>query len=260
MLARLTILLLVALRDAVEGASLQINDWYELPIAVGQSATLDFCLYASCERFSLVFASDTDELNRLTFWFDGEDLQKVDVDSPHYVLVPSPPPVIGGCRESDVKSLRLNVSFRENAFDVQIGRQVVIRPKGNSSTSMRLLLPQRGACCLSTGKLSIGNETLVEPVKENSLVPTTSVSPYSTRYRSLFIGRRVPPAPEPTAKLEIQRPSWTDVVNREWSISFLICSISVLVMMVTMVSLGIVIFIYVQIKPSTSRRSILIEG
>ncbi|VDL87536.1 unnamed protein product [Nippostrongylus brasiliensis] len=51
---------------------LQINQWHEIPMLPCQRATLDFSLFGTCERFSLVFTSDRIELNRLSFTFDGE--------------------------------------------------------------------------------------------------------------------------------------------------------------------------------------------
>ncbi|KAK6018673.1 hypothetical protein OSTOST_15732 [Ostertagia ostertagi] len=96
-------------------------------------------------------------------------------------------------------------------------------------------------------------------VVERSFTPTAPTAPPSTRHRSLFVGLRIPPVPKPTPAQDIQRLSWTDVVNREWSITFLICSISVLVIMIAMVGFGIVVFLYLQIKPPLSKRCYLIE-
>uniref|UniRef100_W6NTX4 Protein T05C12.11 n=1 Tax=Haemonchus contortus TaxID=6289 RepID=W6NTX4_HAECO len=271
MLPDLVKLLIFTLIQAAELALLRINRWYELPMVAGQRAVLDFNLYLTCERFSLIFASDIDDLNRLTFLFDGEDLRKVDVDSPDYVTVPSPPPVIGGCRETDFKALQVNVSFREHTFEVQIGRQIAIRPKSNTSETMRLLLPQKGACCLVSGVLMLGNESLTESILSNSedireanfskqsFIPTTSTPSYNTKHRALLVDMRIPPSTKPTRAPDVRQVSWTEMVNREWSVSFLVCSISVSVVMIVMVTLGIVIFLYVQIKPPTSKRCHLIE-
>ncbi|VDO21587.1 unnamed protein product [Haemonchus placei] len=258
MLPDLVKLLLFALIQAAEGALLRINKWYELPMVAGQRAVLDFNLYLTCERFSLIFASDIDDLNRLTFLFDGEDLRKVDVDSPDYVTVPSPPPVIGGCRETDFKALQVNVSFREHTIEVQIGRQVAIRPKSNTSEIMRLLLPQKGACCLVSGALMLGNESLTESILFDSdgafrllidireanfskqpFTPTASTPSYNTKHRALLVDMRIPPSTKPTRAPDVRQLSWTEMVNREWSVSFLVCSISVSVVMVVMVTLGI---------------------
>ncbi|ETN86783.1 hypothetical protein NECAME_16127 [Necator americanus] len=60
--------------------------------------------------------------------FDGSDLQKVDVDSPPYVEIPSPPPVFGGCRELISRAKKLEVRLHE---------QVIIRPKRNSSNVVK---------------------------------------------------------------------------------------------------------------------------
>ncbi|VDP34000.1 unnamed protein product [Heligmosomoides polygyrus] len=56
-----------------------------------------------------------------------------------------------------------------------------------------------------------------------------------------------------------QEVAMTDMVNREWSIPFLVCSISVLVVMVTMVGLGLALFLYLQTRPPPSKRFYSIE-
>lgn len=268
-IAALASALLFTLLRAVNGRLLQVNEWHEIPMVAGLRAKLDLSLFMSCERFSLVFASDL-ELDRLTFVFDGERVQKVEVDTPEEVDLPFRPPVVGGCREVDRKHLRLNLSSGTNGFDVQLDSEVVIRPRRNGTENLTILLPQKSACCLIRGILLMDNEmefTPTPPKKHKATrfrtdKPSTrqsSTSSKSSDFQRLFTGLHIDVTPKTTTGHNFQLISWTDMVNREWSIPFLVCSISVLVVMVTMVGLGLALFLYLQTRPPPSKRFYSIE-
>ncbi|KAK6734317.1 hypothetical protein RB195_017847 [Necator americanus] len=253
------LLFLTFIQDAA-GKLLQINKWHEIPMEPGELATLDLNLFMSCERFSMLFASKDDELNRLKFIFDGEDLQKVDVDSPPYVEIPSPPPVFGGCREVDKKSLRIHLISRAKKLEVRLHEQVIIRPKRNSSNVVKILFPQKGACCMVRAILlkdgNALNFTLAPRKKQRPMKIRTE----STVDHRLITDARIQPTPKPTTSVhEYQLISWTDVVNREWSTSFLVCSISILIVMIAMITFGFCTFIYLQTRPNSGKKIYTIE-
>ncbi|EYC22865.1 hypothetical protein Y032_0016g2994 [Ancylostoma ceylanicum] len=285
-------LLLLAFLHGAVGRLLQINEWHEMPIEPGGEATLDLSLFMSCERFSMVIATEDEELNRLTFIFDGEDLRKVDVDSQLDIEIPSPPPVIGGCREIDRKFLRINLIPRARKLEVRLHEQVIIRPKRNSTEKVKILFPQKRACCLIRGILLTDDDVLeltpIPPRKQRPVrIRTEHVSSGNTKAEQmvnlrktskgdpfarlsvtsshtvdhrLITDARIQPTPKPTTSVhEYQLISWTDMVNREWSISFLVCSIFILIIMVVMISFGFCMFVYLQTRPDGGKKQYTIE-
>ncbi|KAL6735108.1 hypothetical protein Aduo_005583 [Ancylostoma duodenale] len=240
----------------------------------------------------MLFDTGDEELNRLTFIFDGEDLQKIDVDSPFGIEIPTPPPVIGGCREIDRKFLRINLIPRSRKLEVRLHEQVIIRPKRNSTDVVKILFPQRRACCLIRGILLTDDDVLEFtpiPTKKQrpmrirtehhssdstkaeqmvNLKKTSKGDPFArlpvtsshtVDYR-LITDARIQPTPKPTTSVhEYQLISWTDMVNREWSVSFLVCSIFILIIMVAMISFGFCMFIYLQTRPDGGKKHYTIE-
>ncbi|VDK50217.1 unnamed protein product [Cylicostephanus goldi] len=61
-------------------------------------------------------------------------------------------------------------------------------------------------------------------------------------------------SPKPSTSQKYQRLSWTEVVNREWSTSFIICSTCIAIMMVVMIIFGICTFIYLQTQPRGGKK------
>uniref|UniRef100_A0A1I7WBM9 Protein UL42 n=1 Tax=Heterorhabditis bacteriophora TaxID=37862 RepID=A0A1I7WBM9_HETBA len=57
-----------------------------------------------------------------------------------------------------------------------------------------------------------------------------------------------------TSSHEYQLLSWTDIVNREWSTAFLVCSFVILTIMIVMVVFALSMFVYLQTKPKRGRR------
>ncbi|CAJ0606689.1 unnamed protein product [Cylicocyclus nassatus] len=215
------------------GKFLQVNKWHEFLLLSDEQVTLDLSLFMSCERFSMLVATDRHDLSRLNLTFNEEELYKVDVDSPETFEVPSPPPVVGGCRETNRKSLRITLISRINKIEIRLQEQVITRPKHNYSDTIRILLPQKQACCLILGNLS--NERVTsKPTFRPMMGDQTS--------------------PKPSTSEKYQRLSWTEVVNREWSTSFIICSTCIAIMMVVMITFGICTFIYLQTQPRGGKK------
>ncbi|CAB3403966.1 unnamed protein product [Caenorhabditis bovis] len=170
---------------------LRINEWHTMNIGEQGSALVDLHLFETCERFSIVFATEKHELTRFRFKFDDDLIRKIDVDSLEHVKIPHPPRLIGSCRENARKVIRIDINNVNDSTVFRVADQTFRRPFEQIAGNMRV--PNR--------RISIDDIRLINR--------TSTTKPK-------FSG------------------SWTHIVNKEWSITFILCAIVVSAIMLFM--------------------------
>ncbi|CAD6198774.1 unnamed protein product [Caenorhabditis auriculariae] len=270
--------LFILFPGAVFARLLRINEWYSFKF--DSHAILDVNVFATCDKFTMIFGTEKDELTRLRFRFDDLFLKKLDVDSLDHIELPRTSKVDGGCREMRRKALRINVTANENEIEFRIADQVIKRPFELPVRKLQVAIPQNVPCCLIRGLLLTDIQGLMTPTAVSNLQRVSSkfrvtVQKSTTAKSQMILATSTPRSnsiSKGTEELEVERmpstsqtpsddssassttssgitKSWTHTVNEEWSTTFIVCCTVITGLMSTLVLFGVFMFFYLMTKP-----------
>ncbi|PIC44236.1 hypothetical protein L5515_013401 [Caenorhabditis briggsae] len=254
---------------------IRVNEWHDIPItgADYEESLIDFHLFATCEKFSVLFKTEPEGSSRFEFSYYDVTLKKIDVQSVgNQIEIPETPKVLGSCRENNRKILRVKIRTTNDTIIFKIDDQVIRRPFDSSLHKVRILIPQSVACCLiralflSNADLDaytsvstrfvtssrIASKRLLEVFDLSSTPPpiATSATPPTTdpnKWSKFTLGKN-PTVSSSTAEPKPES-SWTHAVNKEWSITFVLCSIIVCTIMLFLAVFGTFTVFYLMTKP-----------
>ncbi|CAI2323830.1 unnamed protein product [Caenorhabditis sp. 36 PRJEB53466] len=196
--------------------------------------------------------------------------------------------MLGTCREKNRKILRIKVRTSNETIVFKIGDQLFRRPYDPSQDQFRVLIPQSVPCCLIRA-LYLSNSDLkayssASTVYENSMLrvtggaratfpyqkieptsvipPTTSLGTeftfnYTNQWSKFTLGKN--PTVSSTSKPK-PRGSWTHAVNKEWSITFVLCSIVICTIMLFLAVFGTFTVFYLMTKPSGGKSPFAVDA
>ncbi|EFO86053.1 hypothetical protein CRE_01620 [Caenorhabditis remanei] len=272
------IILILLLFNVVLSKLIRVNEWHEIPITGTdyEEALIDFHLFATCEKFSVLFATEKEGASRFEFTYYDIALRKIDVQSvmTDQVHIPETPKVIGSCRENNRKILRAKIRTSNDTITFKIDDQLIRRPFDSSLHKIKILIPQSVACCLIralflsnadleaytsvstrfvTSSRSASSKRILEVFESTppstSPIPTTTTSETvdANKWSKFTLGKN------PTVSSSTSEPkpegSWTHAVNKEWSITFVLCSIIVCTIMLFLAVFGTFTVFYLMTKP-----------
>ncbi|CAI4232765.1 unnamed protein product [Auanema sp. JU1783] len=252
---------------------LQINEWHYFKLNPGQKAYMDLNVFQTCDRLNLVISSPSHDTSIFSFLFDGDYLEKIDVSSISSINITKPPLAVGGCREYNRRPILINITSSYSFYELHIDNQIYRRPKERFSDSLGILIPQDVPCCLIRSILLTDNDVFTTtpvnprlsgknkamnavglPIETTTLKSITA----TTSHPLITVAGGAENAASPTRASQLI--SWTELVNREWSVSFLICAYLTAGMMSVLVLFGFLMFIYLQTKPKNAARLFAVEN
>lgn len=269
------IILILLLFNVVLSKLIRVNEWHDIPIhgTDYEEALIDFHLFATCEKFSVLFKTEDGESSRFEFSYYDVTLKKIDVQSigNNGVEVPDTPKMLGTCRENNRKILRIKIRTTNDTITFKIDDQLIRRPFDSSLHQIKILIPQSVACCLIRA-LFLSNSDLdaytsvstrfvtsksasrriLEVFESSSSTPfpTTPTTPFTTsdpnKWSKFTLGKN--PTESSTSEPKPEG-SWTHSVNKEWSITFVLCSIVVCTIMLFLAVFGTFTVFYLMTKP-----------
>ncbi|CAI5441211.1 unnamed protein product [Caenorhabditis angaria] len=250
-----------------------------------------FCFF----RFSIIFKTEENEYTRFRYRFDDSLLRKIDIDSLGAVQPTKAPKLIGSCRETEKKVLKINIKTLNSSFiTFQMADQTIRRPFDfHDSNLLKVMIPQNVSCCLIRALFLTSSEHAENRAYENNYVEEKVSTKLRINVNNRTTTTSVQPAevtqfPETVTKLTIrsttEKPktkgvtkgegphpwsaytvgvnpvatsttvpksalSWTHSVNKEWSVTFVICSIIVCSLMLFLILFGVFMFFYLMTKP-----------
>ncbi|EGT41392.1 hypothetical protein CAEBREN_18562 [Caenorhabditis brenneri] len=270
------IILILLLFNVVLSKLIRVNEWHDIPITGTdyEEALIDFHLFATCEKFSVLFKTEDGESSRFEFSYYDVTLKKIDVQSiGNEVEVPDTPKMLGTCRENNRKILRIKIRTTNDTITFKIDDQLIRRPFDSSLHKIKILIPQSVACCLIRA-LFLSNSDLdaytsvstrfvtsskaasrrilevFEPSSSSNPFTSTPTTPSTTsdpnKWSKFTLGKN--PTESSTSEPKPEG-SWTHSVNKEWSITFVLCSIVVCTIMLFLAVFGTFTVFYLMTKP-----------
>lgn len=268
--------------NVIKEKLIRVNEWHDIPITGTdfEEALIDFHLFATCEKFSVLFKTEQEGSSRFEFSYYDVTLKKIDVQSVgNLVKIPETPKVLGSCRENNRKILRVKIRTTNDTITFKIDDQLIRRPIDSAhSSQIQILIPQSVACCLiralflSNADLEAYTSVSTRFVTSSNRLPsrrilevlddfqtftpspiltssptTTTTTTDPNKWSKFTLGKN------PTVSSSTSEPkgesSWTHAVNKEWSITFVLCSIIVCTIMLFLAVFGTFTVFYLMTKP-----------
>ncbi|NP_001343781.1 uncharacterized protein CELE_T05C12.11 [Caenorhabditis elegans] len=278
--------------DVIQEKLIRVNEWHDIPVkgTEDEDALIDFHLFATCEKFSVLFMTEPNESTRFEFSYYDVTLKKIDVQSiGNAVQVPVSPKMLGTCRENNRKILRIKIRTSNDTITFKVDDQIIRRPFDSTQNNIKILIPQKVACCLiralflnnsdldaytsvstrffTSSKSSYKRILEVFGSTSSSLVLTTTPSTSTSRTTtkndtnkwSKFTLGKNPTVSSSTSEPKMES-SWTHAVNKEWSITFVLCSVIVCTIMLFLAVFGTFTVFYLMTKPRGGKSPFAVDA